>query len=47
MDWEPFADEALAAFIRGLAAGPPMSASGDVDELRRAGVRGGRRPVRR
>ncbi len=31
----PFADEALAAFVTGLAKGPPMSSLGDPAELRR------------
>jgi acetyl esterase len=32
---EPFADQELADFIRGLAAFPPMTAGGDVAEMRR------------
>lgn len=42
---EPFADEALAEFVRALADQPPMSAVGEPGELRRqVGARSAQRP---
>ncbi len=41
----PFADQALADFVRGLAKMPPMSESGDVAEMRRVSeARAAQRP---